>query len=68
MSAGIALSFFSGIYGAMLGFTLRFKDAKKLVGLSGLFVGCGEILGTYILILLKIQYIFFQCFIICEFH
>ncbi|KAK3851429.1 hypothetical protein Pcinc_041918 [Petrolisthes cinctipes] len=42
---GIALSFFSGVYSACLSFTLRFPDPKQLVGLSGMFIGCGEILG-----------------------
>ncbi|KAB7502898.1 UNC93-like protein MFSD11 [Armadillidium nasatum] len=42
---GIELSFFSGVYSACVGFTKRFDDPKKLVGLSGIFIGCGEILG-----------------------
>ena len=43
---GIELSFFSGVYSACISFTLRFEDAKRLVGLSGIFIGCGEILGN----------------------
>ncbi|KAK6643081.1 hypothetical protein RUM43_004584 [Polyplax serrata] len=43
---GIELSFFSGIYSTSIGFTKEFKDkAKSLVGLSGVFVGVGEVLG-----------------------
>ncbi|KAG0723911.1 UNC93-like protein MFSD11 [Chionoecetes opilio] len=42
---GIELSFFSGVYSACLSFTLRFPDPKRLVGLSGMFIGVGEILG-----------------------
>lgn len=42
---GIELSFFSGVYSACLSFTSRFADPKKLVGLSGIFIGIGEILG-----------------------
>ncbi|XP_045595130.1 UNC93-like protein MFSD11 isoform X2 [Procambarus clarkii] len=42
---GIELSFFSGVYSACLSSTLRFPDPKRLVGLSGMFIGIGEILG-----------------------
>ncbi|XP_045132438.1 UNC93-like protein MFSD11 isoform X2 [Portunus trituberculatus] len=42
---GIALSFFSGVYSACLSSTLRFPDPKRLVGLSGMLIGIGEILG-----------------------
>ncbi|XP_076046770.1 UNC93-like protein MFSD11 isoform X2 [Oratosquilla oratoria] len=42
---GIELSFFSGVYSATISFTNRFPDSKKLVGLSGICIGCGEILG-----------------------
>lgn len=42
---GIELSFFSGVYSACLSATLRFPDPKRLVGLSGMFIGTGEILG-----------------------
>lgn len=42
---GIELSFFSGVYSACLSATLRFFDPKRLVGLSGMLIGVGEILG-----------------------
>ncbi|XP_066996163.1 UNC93-like protein MFSD11 [Anabrus simplex] len=43
---GIELSFFSGVYGPSVGFTLQMgSNAKQLVGLSGIFIGVGEVLG-----------------------
>ncbi|KAK7070920.1 DUF895 domain membrane protein [Halocaridina rubra] len=42
---GIELSFFSGVYSACLSATTRFFDPKRLVGLSGMMIGVGEILG-----------------------
>lgn len=43
---GLALSFFSGVYGASIGFTNAIgKSAKQLVGLNGVFLGVGEVLG-----------------------
>jgi len=42
---GFELSFFSGVYSSSLSFTMRFPDPKMLVGLSGIAIGCGEILG-----------------------
>lgn len=43
---GIELSFYSGVYGTCVSYTSSFgKDAKKLVGLSGILVGAGEVLG-----------------------
>lgn len=43
---GFELSFFSGVYSASIGFTLGFGDqAKQLVGMSGIFIGIGEVLG-----------------------
>ncbi|XP_064087813.1 UNC93-like protein MFSD11 isoform X1 [Macrobrachium nipponense] len=42
---GIELSFFSGVYSACLSNTERLFDPKRLVGLSGMLIGCGEILG-----------------------
>ncbi|XP_048410877.1 UNC93-like protein MFSD11 isoform X2 [Stegostoma tigrinum] len=43
---GIELTFFSGVYGTCLGAANRFgNEAKSLVGLSGIFIGVGEILG-----------------------
>jgi len=45
---GFELSFFSGVYSSSLSFTLRFADPKMLVGLSGISIGCGEIVGGLI--------------------
>lgn len=42
---GIELSFFSGVYGTCISFTKHFKDAAKYVGISGIFIGAGEIIG-----------------------
>lgn len=43
---GIELSFFSGVYSSAVGFTKQFgKDSKQLVGMSGIFIGLGEVLG-----------------------
>ncbi|KAG7302811.1 hypothetical protein JYU34_012788 [Plutella xylostella] len=43
---GVELSFFSGVYSPSIGFTLAMGDnAKQLVGLSGVFIGMGEVLG-----------------------
>lgn len=43
---GLALSFFSGVYGASIGFTNAIgRSAKQLVGLNGVFLGVGEVLG-----------------------
>ncbi|CAG0883570.1 unnamed protein product [Cyprideis torosa] len=43
---GLELSFFSGVYGSCIGFTEDYGDRRKqLVGLSGIFIGLGEILG-----------------------
>lgn len=43
---GQLLTFFSGIYGTALGATWQFgPDAKKYIGLSGAFIGLGEIFG-----------------------
>ncbi|XP_055510184.1 UNC93-like protein MFSD11 isoform X2 [Leucoraja erinacea] len=43
---GLELTFFSGVYGTCLGATNYFGDeAKSLIGLSGIFVGVGEIIG-----------------------
>lgn len=47
------LSFFSGVYSPSIGFTLAMGDnAKQLVGLSGVFIGMGEVLGKIIVLLL----------------
>ncbi|KAL0993407.1 hypothetical protein UPYG_G00107410 [Umbra pygmaea] len=43
---GLELTFFSGVYGTCIGAMTRFgDDAKSLIGLSGIFIGLGEILG-----------------------
>jgi len=42
---GLELSFFSGVYSTCVGFTNKFPDAKKLVGLCGILVGLGEVVG-----------------------
>lgn len=47
---GFELSFYSGVYSTCIGFTRQLgEDAKMLVGLSGIFIGFGEVLGRYIL-------------------
>ncbi|XP_031634196.1 UNC93-like protein MFSD11 [Contarinia nasturtii] len=43
---GFELSFYSGVYGPSIGFTLKIgESAKQLVGLSGIAIGIGEIFG-----------------------
>lgn len=43
---GIELSFFSGVYSSSIGFTQQFgESAKELVGISGIFIGLGEVIG-----------------------
>ncbi|CAH1274090.1 MFSD11 [Branchiostoma lanceolatum] len=43
---GFELTFFSGVYGTCIGNTKAFGDqAKSLIGISGAFIGAGEILG-----------------------
>uniref|UniRef100_A0A8C2X381 UNC93-like protein MFSD11 n=1 Tax=Cyclopterus lumpus TaxID=8103 RepID=A0A8C2X381_CYCLU len=45
-SAGLELSFYSGVYGTCVGATAQFGDsAKGLIGISGIVVGIGEIVG-----------------------
>ena len=40
------LSFWVNVYGTSLGYTMRFGSVRQsLVGLSGVFVGIGEISG-----------------------
>lgn len=49
MFLGLELSFFSGVYSSAIGFTNKIgKHSKQLVGLSGVFIGVGEVLGIYI--------------------
>lgn len=43
---GLELTFFSGVYGTCIGAVNKFgSDEKSLIGLSGIFIGIGEILG-----------------------
>lgn len=43
---GLELSFFSGVYSPSIGFTTHIgESAKQLVGLSGIFIGVGEVFG-----------------------
>ncbi|KAG7238868.1 hypothetical protein INR49_030415 [Caranx melampygus] len=43
---GLELTFYSGVYGTCIGAMTRFgKDAKSLIGISGICIGIGEILG-----------------------
>lgn len=43
---GLELSFFSGVYSPSIGFTQAIgESAKQLVGLSGIFIGVGEVSG-----------------------
>lgn len=43
---GQLLSFFTGVYGTAIGATAQFGlDSKKYIGLSGVFIGIGEIIG-----------------------
>ncbi|NXF07406.1 MFS11 protein, partial [Smithornis capensis] len=43
---GLELTFFSGVYGTCIGAVNRFgSEGKSLIGLSGIFIGVGEILG-----------------------
>lgn len=43
---GQLLSFFTGVYGTAVGATSQFGlDSKKYIGLSGVFIGIGEIVG-----------------------
>lgn len=43
---GLELTFYSGVYGTCIGAMARFgQDSKSLIGVSGIFIGIGEILG-----------------------
>ncbi|KRT85162.1 membrane transporter, partial [Oryctes borbonicus] len=43
---GVELSFYSGVYSPSIGFTKQLGDAStQLVGLSGIFIGLGEVIG-----------------------
>ena len=44
--SGIELTFFSGVYGTCISNNIHFgDDAKGLIGISGMFIGAGEIIG-----------------------
>lgn len=44
--SGLELTFYSGVYGTSIGAMTQFgKDAKGLIGISGICIGIGEILG-----------------------
>ncbi|CAG9771130.1 unnamed protein product [Ceutorhynchus assimilis] len=42
---GLELGFWSGVYSSCIGFTENLPNRKQLVGLSGIFIGIGEVLG-----------------------
>lgn len=43
---GLVLTFYSGVYSSSVGFTKALGNARKsLVGLSGIFIGVGEVVG-----------------------
>lgn len=43
---GIELSFYSGVYSPSIGFTKQFGSiSTQLIGLSGIFIGLGEVIG-----------------------
>ncbi|GLV35039.1 uncharacterized protein CBL_09520 [Carabus blaptoides fortunei] len=43
---GIELSFYSGVYSNAIGFTQNLgAEAKQLIGMSGIFIGVGEVVG-----------------------
>ncbi|KAK4468713.1 hypothetical protein MN116_007892 [Schistosoma mekongi] len=45
---GINLTFYSSLYASALGHCLHFgKNAKSYIGLAGLFIGIGEIVGSF---------------------
>lgn len=52
LNAGFELTFFSGVYGTSVGHTLKFGPvSKQLLGLSGVFIGVGEIIGkVYVIV------------------
>lgn len=43
---GLVLTFYSGVYSSSIGFTRALGESRKrLVGLSGIFIGIGEVVG-----------------------
>jgi hypothetical protein len=60
------------VYSNSVGFTLEFENSKRLVGLSGIFIGIGEISGLFLilgslLLLFKSQLISIQGALFLEF-
>ncbi|XP_072392200.1 UNC93-like protein MFSD11 [Diabrotica undecimpunctata] len=53
MYGGIFYGFMNGIYSSALGFTQNLPNPKQLVGLSGIFVGIGEIFGGSIVTIFR---------------
>ena len=48
LPTGFELTFFSGVYGACISHTKAFgASANGLLGISGIFIGVGEILGKF---------------------
>ncbi|CAF0905754.1 unnamed protein product [Rotaria sordida] len=44
--SGFSTTFFQGVYGTCIGHYVKYGDTRKrLIGLHGILVGCGEILG-----------------------
>ncbi|KAL3285309.1 hypothetical protein HHI36_019418 [Cryptolaemus montrouzieri] len=43
--SGLELAFFSGVYVSCVGFTLKLPNSKRLIGLTGIFIGIGEVIG-----------------------
>lgn len=50
---GLELGFWSGVYGNCISFTENLPNRKQLVGISGIFIGLGEVIGkaTFIRVL-----------------
>lgn len=43
---GLVLTFYSGVYSSSIGFTKAIGNSRKsLIGLSGIFIGIGEVIG-----------------------
>ncbi|XP_072398315.1 UNC93-like protein MFSD11 [Diabrotica undecimpunctata] len=42
---GLELGFFCGVYSSAIGFTKEIPNRKELVGMSGIFIGIGEVFG-----------------------
>lgn len=58
-ASGLELTFYSGVYGTCIGAMTSFgKDAKGLIGLSGICIGIGEILGESSVLWLDSTFVF----------